>query len=206
MARSQQVIRKFLLFAFLFLLFSCGITKAMWKQGYQERIQYFAVTSDKKNIIFIGNDYHYVLTDDSSALKDLLAWQLRGFLMINTEGTKLKVDGKNQITGEVFIETVSANVSREQWSFLQASGFKRSKAGDSFFLKIKVSGERYLPRFEQDLSKSNLPALTMPYKIFITEQRSKLKTACIAALTPITMTLDGALTIGRVVLWPLSGS
>lgn len=78
------------------------------------------------------------MSDHSGVLRDMLSRQVRGLLVVNTSKTALKVDSKNSITGEVFIETSSNSFSKESWAFLQGFGFRRS--GDVFFLKVPSRG------------------------------------------------------------------
>ncbi len=187
------------------MLASCMITKAIWKNGYEDRIHSFAVSQDGNYIGFMGLNYHYVLIDDKRLLKDLLASQVRGIMMINTEKSVIKIDHENNISGEVFIETTTLDFPSQYRAFLHGIGFKMDDEGN-YYLKIKISGKRYLPRSDQDLNESKLPRLGVPYKIFIQEEMGATKKAGAIALTPITMTLDGILLIGKVVLLPWSSN
>ncbi len=198
--------KKFFLVLSFFLLASCTITSALWKNGYQDRIENFVVSKDARYIVFIGDNYHYVLYDPRGFLKDILLWNMRDILIINTDKTTITVDEKNDLAGEIFIETVSKIFLREDWAFLQAVGFKYDKKNDLFFMRVKLNGKRYLPRFDQDISTANLPELSVPYQLFINEKMGPLKKVCAAALTPITVTLDGVLMMGKLVLQPFIGN
>lgn len=203
---NHKMKKTFCIFLSLLLLASCTLTKAMWRSGYEDRIQSFMLSNDGSYIVFIGGKYHYIMNDGHGFLRDILSWNMRAMLMVNTSKTVIKVDEKNHLVGEVVIETVNNNFTRERWAFLQAIGFRYDEKNNIFVIKISVTGKRYLPRFDQDLPAENLPALTVPYQFFISEKMTPFKKACAAALTPITVTIDGVLMIGKVVLMPWIGN
>ena len=82
-------------------------------------------------------------------------------------------------------------------AFLINRGFKKDDKG--WFLKLKIFGTRYLanPNIH-----GNFPQLDLSYKIKIAEDLAKGEILTATALTPIAITADGIITIGKILLSP----
>lgn len=186
-----------LIAAFL-LLASCGLTKSMWDKKYDETFRQFLVSKDGQYVVFLGKNYHYIFTDNSSAIKELLLWPNRNCLFINVEKTFLKLDLKNNVTGHVVIESFFNRLPHDDYEFLRSLGF-RSENGKALSMKINLVGKRYLPR--DDLGK-HLPELDRTYILPIRYSSTFWGNIGKVALTPITVAADATILIGEIVLHP----
>ncbi|MDX2082866.1 MAG: hypothetical protein SFV53_02640 [Rickettsiales bacterium] len=190
------------LFLFLLLTFqtSC-LTQFIWgDKSYDEEIEQFFVGSDGRSIALIGVDYHYVFSDNSGMLKNVLSLKQKSILAINPKKTKLKLDKNNNINGYIVFEGPASILPREDLRALKAWGFFPDRK-DAIVIEIKLSGRRYAPRYlGQSFAKLN-----EIYVLKIYYNDSNLaKDVGKAAITPIAVTLDAAILIGKVVFYPFS--
>ena len=201
----MRVICKISLLVFLFLSSSCVLTSYMWNRKYTDTVRNFLVGGDGVSVVFLGQKYDYVLFDKSNVLKRILAWKGRSILFINVIKTDLKVDEKNNLYGEVVIEAFFSKLVKRDWVFLQSLGFTRDQesSASALSLRMKVNGVRYLPNPNPGW---NLPALNNSYVLSIGITPGKTKSIGMVALTPITMTVDGVILLGKVILSPFRGN
>lgn len=193
--------KKIFLIFFLFLQTSC-ITKYLWNKTYPETFRNFSISRDGSRVAIIGEKYHYVFGDSSTILKSLLTWHGRGLLFIDVSKTRLRVDLDNNVSGYAYIESFSQQLTREQLLFLTAVGF-RSKDGRALSIKLPLQGIRYLPPEDFQVF---LPSLNRPYVVDVKYEQNFLGKAVNVALTPLTVTADSALMLGKIVLYPFGGN
>ncbi|NBV05984.1 MAG: hypothetical protein EBS06_01960 [Proteobacteria bacterium] len=199
MRLKKIFINSFLLLALL-LQTSC-VTKYIWgDKSYEEEIEQFLVGADGRSIALIGVNYHYVFSDNSGLLRTFLSLKQKSVLAINSEKTHLKLSDNNDVAGDLVIEGPASILPREDLRLLKSLGFMPDRK-DIISIKIKLVGRRYAPRFlGQGASRLN-----EFYTLQIYYSDSNLaKDVGKAAVTPIAVTLDAAILIGKVVFYPFS--
>jgi hypothetical protein len=187
------------LIAFSIFTTSCnGLTKKLWNwHGYEENFKHFLINQQNGYVVFLAQKFHYIFIDNSNLMKNILLWQDRRTLFIDTSETEIHVDKNNQASGEVMIRSFSENLMPHREAFLINHGFKRDNKG--WYLKLKIFGTRYLanPNIH-----GNFPQLDLSYKIKIAEDLKKGEILTATTLTPIAITADGIITIGKILLSP----
>ena len=187
------------LITFLIFTTSCnGLTKKLWNwHGYEENFKHFLINQQNGYVVFLAQKFHYIFIDNSNLMKNILLWKDRRTLFIDTSETEIHVDKNNQASGEVMIRSFSENLMPHREFFLINNGFKKDKKG--WYLKLKIFGTRYLanPNIH-----GNFPQLDLNYKIKISEELNKGEILTATALTPIAITADGIITIGKILLSP----
>ena len=191
----------FYISALLLLLTVSGcLTKKLWGySNYRESIKQFLVGSDGRYIVLVGTNYHYVFADNSMALSRILSLRQRGVLNINPEKTNLKLDDRDYIEGVLVIEGFAPSLAPEDSMALRSLGFAPD-ADNYISIPLRVSGRRYAPRnLGGSIASSTEYIISINY-----DGSSAAEKVGKAAITPITVTLDAALLIGKVVLKPLA--
>ena len=186
------------------LLLSSCITKSLWgDKSYEERIDKFFAGSDGRYVVLIGTDYHYVFTDNSGVLKIILSLGQKGILTLNREKTHLKLDSNNDVKGFFVIEGPFSILPPEDIAALWSVGLKPNTK-DELSIRIKLEGRRYSAKYLGD-NFQNSSNINTSYKIPIYYSDSSLvKGVGKAAVTPIAVTLDAVLLIGKIVIYPFS--
>ncbi len=198
---NKAVLKIFALIVF-FLFTSC-VTKALWsKPYYNETFRQFLISNDGKLIVFLGKNYDYIFSDDSDVIKQILRSNRRDLLFINVKKSNLNLDRYNNIYGEVYIETFDLKLPRRDFAFLEALGF-RSTDDQTLSLKLKVVGKRYLPR--DDLGQY-LPELDRTYVVPIKYKPGSLVNLAKVSLTPLSISADAVIVIGKSVMAPFRGN
>lgn len=184
----------------LFLLSSC-ITKSLWgDKSYDDNITQFLVGSDARYVIFVSPEYHYIFTDSTSMLREILSLKQQGIITLNTKKTYIKLDRNNDITGYIIFEGPFDLLPREDEIKLRSLGLMPNKNGD-ILIKINLAGRRYSARY---LGYNAAPVFsgTHTIKVFYEGDSNFAKGVGKAAITPVAVTLDAALLIGKVVVYP----
>lgn len=192
----------FLCISLLFLS-SCTITKILWgDKSYQENIGQFLVGADGRYVALVGTNYHYVFSDNSGMLKQILSLNQKGILNINVKETYLKLNKDNDINGNLVISGPFSILPPEDKITLVTLGFKPDR-NDDIVVKIKISGKRYLSRY---LGHNNSRPTNASYVItvYYGQDSNLAKDVGKAAVTPIAVTLDAVLLIGKIVVAPFS--
>lgn len=193
---------KFLFVALLFLLTSCAVTKSVWDRQYDETFRKFLIKPDG-GIVFLGNKYHYVITDKSDAIKELLVSPSRGFLFINVEKTYLKVNLKNEMSGYITIEAFFSKLPPQNYEFLRSLGFRRDEESMALTMKLSFAGNRYLPR---DDPGRFFPILDRTYIIPVHYSSGVVGTTGKVVLTPFAVIADSVILLKNIVLLPFRGN
>jgi len=198
--KVKKIISSFFCLALL-LQTSC-ITKAIWgDKHYDERIEQFFIGADGRYVALIGNNYHYVLTDNSGILKQIFSLKQRGILTIDPKLTHLKLQPNNDIDGDIVIEGPFSLLPQEDIFTLTSLGIRPNKH-DTLIIKVRLSGKRYLPKYLGNNNATTLGSgVTLP--IYYKESNF-IKGVGKAAITPIAVTLDAVLLIGKVAIYPFS--
>lgn len=189
----------FLCFALTFQT-SC-ITKFIWgDKSYDEEIEQFFVGGDGRSIALIGTNYHYVFSDNSGLLKNVLSLKQKSVLAVNPKKTYLKLDKNNNIAGDFVLEGPASILPREDLRALRSWGFEPDRK-DLITVKIKLVGRRYAPRY----LGQNVGKLNEFYTLQIYYSDSNLaKDVGKAAITPVAVTLDAVILVGKAVFYPFT--
>jgi len=198
--RIGKIIFNISLILNLLFLPSC-VTKALWEDySYEERITQFFVSVDGQYIVLIGENYHYVLTEKSGMLKEILGLKQQGILTINSEKTHLKLDVNNDIAGDAVIEGPASILLLEDLEKLKKLGITPNKE-DVLSVKIHIVARRYAAKY----LGQNFPAPNAINKLRIDySDSSAAKNIGKAAITPLTIIIDGVILGGKIVTYPLT--
>lgn len=188
--------------AVLILLFTSScVTKSLWSDpSYREQIFQFLSDSEGRYVVLVGNRYHYVLVDNSGLLKTYLTLQQKNVLTINTKKTHLKVEGDNSINGDLVIDGSFGLLPPEDKAILINRNIRPNRY-DELTLKMKITGRRYTSKY---LGTGLAPSEAIKQIEIFYSNSNAAKVIGKAAITPIAVTLDAVLLIGKVVLTPLT--
>lgn len=178
---------------------SCNsITYKLWhSKSYEDNFRHFLINGKFGYIVFLTPKFHYVFNDNSNLLKNILTWQDRRVLYIDTENSKLILDDNNKLEGEILIRSFSNNLMPNREQFLFNNGFLQDKEG--WYLKIRIYGERFLA---SNNFSGLLPQLDLNYKMKIIAKNNNLDKVKFASITPLTLGADGIILIGKILLFP----
>lgn len=200
MKTGSTFIRIFLFFS-LFFLSSC-ITKYLWgDKSYDEEIKQFYVGSDGRYVVLVANEYHYIFTDNSGRLKEILSLKQNGILTLSAK-TFLKLDKNNNIAGTIIFEGPFDLLPQEDQIKLQLMGFLPDKKND-ISIALDLTGRRYSARYINQTPSTNLNNSYI-IKVYYRDDVGVAEGVGKAAITPIAVTLDAVLLIGKVVIYPLT--
>lgn len=195
----MQKLKLIFLVVILVLVGSCKITKSMWDKSYEEVVDSFITTADGREFAFIGQNYHYIFSDNSAIIKRILFWKRHDILYIDVNQTYLEVDTNNDVSGYITVKSAFSDLESEDDLYLQSLGFVKQKNGD-VSLKLNLIGKRYLANNQ---NYGTFP-LSKPYNFTIHYRENSLfETIGKAALSPITLTLDAIIWVGYVITFPL---
>jgi len=181
----------------IFLVTSCTLTKIVWQdKSYTDNINRFLIGKDGRYLVLIGKDYHYVLTDNSKILKEFLTLEKKDALRIDQEKTNLKLNFNNEISGTLVIKGYLFSLSASDKRKILLLGVKPNY-DDYIEIKIKISGKRYLAKYlgVDENSQETIQKLKIYY-----DNSSLSKNVGRIAVTPITITIDAVLLIGKIAL------
>ncbi len=179
---------------------SC-ITKYLWgDKSYEEPIYQVFVGEDGRYVVFVSQDYHYNFTDNSGLLKEILSLRQNDILTINQEKTHLKLDNKNDINGVLVLEGPFDVLPQEDMVKLHTLGFSPDKS-DNVTIKINLTGRRYAARYLGQNFATTSNRGIRKIQIYYRGDSSFVKDVGKAAVTPIAVTIDAVLLIGKVVIY-----
>lgn len=192
----KRVLKSLLLISLLLFQTSC-VTKALWgDKQYKEKITQFLVGNDGRYVVFVGEQYHYIFTDDSGALKTILSLNKKVF-DIKTKDTYLRLNSNNELKGEIVMFGVSTGLTPEEMQLLRRADIRPDRNGD-LLARIEVTGRRYAAKYlNQNLTQSGSTSqvITINYR-----DSNVIKDAGKVAVTPIAVGVDAVLLIGKVVV------
>lgn len=198
------MLKKLLINSFLcatLLMQASCVTKYLWgDKHYEEKIEQFFVGADGRYVVLVGSNYHYIFTDSSGVLKDVLMLKQRGILTFSVEKSYLKLNSNNDLNGYIVLEGPFDLLPMEDIGLLQSRGFRPNKENE-ISIKINLSGRRYQAKY----LGQGATGMSTSYMIPVYYSDSGLvKGVGKAAITPVAVTLDAVLLIGKVVVYPLS--
>ncbi|AYQ38499.1 5-formyltetrahydrofolate cyclo-ligase [Burkholderia aenigmatica] len=175
------------------------VTKAWMKDStYDETLSTFLITADGKQLVVLGQKYHYIF-EMPPGLATVLTAPYRpkihtAFNGFETHGDTItgryamRLDYSDAPTGSDVRERALAD------GFKQESGYLASKG--------TISGKRYLPN---DVTPSSVPqAFNRPYHVTVTDKLTAVGHGAKLALSPIAMAADGALGLLGLALFPIA--
>lgn len=191
------------IFVALLLLLNGCITKALWgDKRYDEKIDQILIGADQRYMILVSADFHYVFTDDSGVLRSILSLKNKNSLTMNTQKTYIKLHARNELDSDFAFEGYADSLVPEDLYTLEALGFKSDKNGN-INVSLKLHGRRYAAKY----LGQNMSTISANYVIPIYYTDSNLaKGIGKAAITPLAVTLDAVLLIGKVMVYPLSSN
>lgn len=199
---KRKLLNLFLMLSLLISSSSCTLTKALWgDKSYQEIINQFLVGSDGRYVAFISPSYHYVFSDNSGVLKSILSLNQKGVLTIDAKKTHIKLYENNEVKGYLTLSGPFSVLPENDQYILTGLGILPDK-NDNVSIKIDLSGRRYMSKY---LGHNPAANTNNTYKIDIYYSDSTLVGGVgKAAVTPIAITLDAVLLIGKVAVYPFS--
>lgn len=197
----RNFITKLLLCSALLLSSSC-ITKYVWgDKKYEEVVDKFFVGADGRYVVLVGGEFHYVFSDDNGLLKTILSLKQRGILTVDEKKTYMKLENNNDVAGFFVIEGPFSILPPEDSYLLTSLGYRPDKH-DRISIKIKLTGRRYQSRYLNQMASE--PGSTS-YRIPIYYHDSNLvKDVGKIAVTPVAVTLDAVLLIGKIIVYPMT--
>lgn len=194
------MIKKILIISTLFCLTSC-LTNFLWgARTYREEITQFYVGADGRYVVLMGPQYHYVFTDNSGTLREVISLQKGGVLTL-AEDTTFELDSNNNVSGEIVLSGPADLLSAQDAFKMQALGFIPNSK-NQLNIKMKLQGRRYSARYLSGVDSQPVKRyyITINYR----QETGVAESVGKAAITPVAMTLDAALLIGKVVIYPFT--
>ncbi len=186
-------------FCIILLFTNSCITKALWgDKSYLEKIHQFFIGEDGRYVALLGNNYHYVFNDNSGLLRMFLSLKQRDVLTINIAESYLKLHSNNDLSGDFIIDGPFNYLPEEDKYYLQSLGFKPD-INDNIKIKMKLVGRRYAAK---NIGQTGSDAGVIDEIKIHYSDGNLVKGLGKVAVTPITVTLDAVVLIGKVVLYP----
>ncbi|CCF96795.1 hypothetical protein B7R77_04265 [Ralstonia solanacearum K60] len=178
-------------------LTGCATAKLFEDDKYQETVDRFLVSENGKKLVVLGQRYHYIL-DMPEHLQAVLEASYRQSVTAAFYG--FVADG-DKISGKfkLYVRRDRTRMTEGDRQRALVDGF--TQHGGNLELVGSVSGTRYrTDGFKQEQVPS---AFNEPYRIDVVETMTSAGKAVRLLATPVTLTVDGVLMIGAVVLFPV---
>lgn len=181
----------------LVVLMSGCATRALHENHtYTEAVSSVLITQDKKKIVFIGKEFHYIF-DAPPALVNSL--ELPFHEKISGTLSNFHVNSNGMISGSYSL-SLAKDASEKEPTDVLVAGFNSQSSG-KLSLQGTIHGTRYVAgSFPSDASYQKL---NRTHNITVIAEQSSAEKGAKALLTPITVAADGALVLFAVVLSPL---
>lgn len=176
-------------------LSGCITTMMHEDRTYSEKLQGVLISADKKTLVVVGGQYHYVFAAPAQVVAALDPQLQPGIEAAGFQGFRVSAD--NKIQGRLVLQT-RRNASPAQLQAARQAGFE--ERGGLMLAEASMHGERYAAR---DGAPLPLQKLNKDYYVHITEETSAAAKVLKAAATPVTVAADGVLVIGTIVLLPI---
>jgi len=181
------------------------VTKDLWRSGnskpYDETIISFYSHPQKNEIIFIGQKYHYIFTQGTAELNEIL--KAREFLGLNQKNLNItaqtnKNDG-SRIQTFIRINFNTNQLNKEELTWLKSHNFLRQVANVPIITKaFSLEGKRYKANSQVN---SHAIKLQLPIRIQIYEHSNN--TLYKILMTPLTVTADAGLALAGAIILPI---
>ncbi len=196
-----------------------NFTKHLWENKTEsEEVTNILISEDGKNVIMIGEKYHYIFNDESRIIQELLnkKSELNPTVIDQSDSSKkehqifyIKTD--QTVTTTIKIRT-DYDDKKEIPTFLNKAGFEKktiteqikNKKGEKLYLEgeLRITGKIYRP--DPNVNYDQIPSkLNKRYSVTLKYEHGFIKKAYSVPLTPITWTADMAypfILIGTVVV------
>lgn len=181
-----------------FLLISCApTTNYIWgKSTYKEKIGSFLVSKDGKNLVIVGEKYHYIFNLDNK-LKNILISEKRKLL--KPSFSYFTVDNENNIFGKYTLYYSNKDNNHQKW--FKKNGFKSYTKKNKKQYKYSFSGHVKGKRYSTNKKINSSFNFNKTYSLEIEEPTSTLGYLGKLLATPITIAADGVLSVTGVKLF-----
>ncbi|MDR5856565.1 hypothetical protein P9239_23050 [Caballeronia sp. LZ062] len=163
---------------------------------YTETIDSVLISADRKKLVFLGAEYHYIF-DAPEHFVELLASPLHS--LIRADVSSFSVIPDENVDGYIDLKVPkSSALTPQQKEQLVDFGF----SGTELVRQISLKGARYDARkFER--SRLSSTSLNQSYSVRVHETQHSSAKKAMLLMTPVTVALDGALMILAVPLIPV---
>ncbi|MFI3218923.1 MAG: hypothetical protein QX189_07360 [Methylococcales bacterium] len=176
------------------------VTKSLFKDvshSYAEAVSSVLISEDRKTIVFIGKNYHYIFDAPSILVKTLTANFHKNVSALHGG---FHVDNEGIVKGGL---TLSLNIKapeQDKLSALEMGYTKRIVPNVGYFCEYEVNltGVRYKSNGIEPTLVSQ--KLNKTYVFNVIAEQSSGEKAAKASLTPITVAIDGVLLIAKIPL------
>jgi len=179
---------KLCLALFALLQSSCATQSLYEPVNTSDRIGGYLVSADRENLVIIGEKYHYIASLNQ-ALANIIGWDKQTILAVDHGSFRLNDHENVHIRFNLSVATES--VTEEELEFLVANGFELEQS--KLIYRASLDGNYYLAG-----NVSNTRTFSKKYTVNIIKDRNPIIKA---ALTPITVAVDGVLVLGFVALF-----
>jgi len=201
----------------IFLSLGC-VTKQVWTdktrgEPYQERIISFYTNLEKKEIVFIGDNYHYIFNKNTEPLITLI--KNREFLKLNNKNINIyaSIDRQDnrKVQATIMIHIKKSELNNQQVKWLEShkysfatvspyyeSGYtppvKKPPKTLVYTNGYHIEGTRYIadPKVNTQVIKLKKPIVFNVVEYHITDKKSTLYKV---AMTPLSVTADAGLVV-----------
>ncbi len=201
MLRSVSLLIRMAVAVSLFLLGACSIaTDSLqgWGRKESDNASAFLVTADGRDLVIIGERYHYVLSPADPGILAVIAHEKRAlFSMVNSS---VRLSRKGELSGFLVIGVNPGSLSTEEKTWLKATGYQGTDTQWQHLFTI--SGRAYRPN--DKLQELPVP-LSRSYLLWLSMEESRWQQAVKLPLTPVAFAADIGLNLaGAALLVPAS--
>lgn len=190
-----------LITVFLAIIASGCLTSELYKikkESFNEELTGFLITQDQKQVVLVGQHYHYIFPMDND-LKSILQWPNRSKLRASHLSF---VMSKNNIINGTYLLKNESTLSDDDKALLLANHFKVRNNGEYYYVGKLSQGTVY------ESGNFKLPeaqSFKKPYYLNISyDYATSSQTLTKIVMTPLTITADGIDTIvGTIIAVPL---
>lgn len=188
-------------------IFVTGCTFKMFKNyDYNEKLSSVLISQDKKKIVIIGEQYHYIF-DAPTELVNALESSIHSKITAGFNGFKVTKD--NVISGVIVLSV--RELSDIEFDIAKDIGFEirtikpAGKPSERYidYRYVSIKGMRYDAK-EFRMPNTNNFKLNKPYVVSIEAERTTIEKWLRVPLTPVTVAIDGTVILGAIILWPIA--
>lgn len=176
-------------------LSGCITARMHEERTYSEKLLGVLISADKKSLVVVGEQYHYIFTAPSQVVAALDPQLQPGIEAASFQG--FRVSANNSIEGRLLLQT-RRDATPAQLLAARQAGFE--ERGGRMTAEALMQGNRYAVRDRMPLP---LQKLNRDYYVRVSEEASEATRVLKAAATPVTVAADGLFFIGAVLLSPI---